>query len=57
MMPKEERKDNQNPSTSTINYGGGGGNGGRIRVPSRKHKNRFKNFLMLFPGYEDKNKI
>lgn len=50
-MPKEERKDNQNPSTNTINYGSGGGNGGRIRVPSRKHKNRFKNFLKLFPWY------
>lgn len=50
-MPKEERKDNQNPSTSTRNYGSGGGNGGRIRVPSRKHKNRFKNFLKLFPWY------
>ena len=48
-MPKEERKDNQNPSTNTINYGSGAGNGGRIRVPSRKHKNRFKNFLKLFP--------
>lgn len=54
-MPKPERKDNQNPVTNTINYGSGGGNGSRLRVPSKKHKNRYKNFLKLFPWYEDKN--
>lgn len=53
-MPKPERKDNQNPATDGINYGSGGGNGGRIRIPSRKHKNRFKNFLKLFPHLKDK---
>ena len=54
-MPKPERKDNQNPVTNTRNYGSGGGNGSRLRVPSKKHKNRYKNFLKLFPWYEDKN--
>jgi len=53
-MPKPERKDNQNPVTNTINWGSGGGNGSRIRVPSKKHKNRYKNFLKLFPKFEDK---
>lgn len=49
-MPKEG-KDNLNPTTSTRNYGGGGGNRNTIRVPSKKHKNRFKNFKKLFPEY------
>ncbi len=49
-MPKEGR-DNQNPVTNTINYSGGGGNRNTIRVPSKKHKNRFKNFKKLFPEY------
>jgi len=49
-MPKED-KDNQNPVTNTINYKGGGGNRNTIRVPSKKHKNRFKNFKKLFPEY------
>jgi len=56
-MPKTERKDNQNPVTNTINWGSGGGNGSRIRVPSKKHKNRYKNFLKLFPNFENKDKI
>lgn len=47
-MPKPERKDNQNPVTNTINWGSGGSHGSRIRVPSKKHKNRYKNFLKLF---------
>lgn len=51
-MPKPERKDNQNPATNAINWGSGGGNGSRIRVPSKKHKNRYKNFLKLFPSFE-----
>jgi hypothetical protein len=50
VMPKEG-KDNQNPTTNTRNYNGGGGNGNAIRVPSKKHKNRFKNFKKLFPEY------
>lgn len=49
--PKRQRKDNQNPQTETINYGGGGGGWSSIRVPSKKHKNRFKNFKKLFPEY------
>ena len=51
IMPKPERKDNQNPTTNTINWGSGGSGGSRIRVPSKKHKNRFKNFKKLFPDY------
>lgn len=49
-MPKEG-KDNQNPVTNTRNYNGGGGNRNTVRVPSKKHKNRFKNFKKLFPEY------
>jgi hypothetical protein len=49
-MPKEG-KDNQNPVTNTRNYNGGGGNSNTVRVPSKKHKNRFKNFKKLFPEY------
>ncbi len=49
VMPKEG-KDNQNPVTNTIN-GTGGGGWNSIRVPSKKHKNRFKNFKKLFPDY------
>lgn len=46
-----EGRDNQNPVTNTINYNGGGGNRNTIRVPSKKHKNRLKNFKKLFPEY------
>lgn len=53
IMPKEG-KDNQNPVTNTRNYSGGGGNRNSIRVPSKKHKNRFKNFKKLFPDYCEK---
>ncbi len=53
-MPKQERKDNQNPVTNTRNFGSGGGNGGWLRVPSKKHTNRYKNFLKLFPWFEEK---
>ena len=52
-MPKPERKDNQNPVTNTINFSGGD-NRNKIRIPSKKHKNRFKNFLKLFPHLKDK---
>jgi hypothetical protein len=54
--PKRERKDNQNPVTNTINYGSGGSGSwsSRIRVPSKKHKNRWKNFIKLFPSFKDK---
>ena len=54
-MPKPERKDNQNPVTNTINWGSDGSHGSRIRVPSKKHVNRYKNFLKLFPWYEENN--
>jgi len=52
-MPKHGR-DNQNPVNNTRNYGSGGTNKNMIRVPSRKHKNRFKNFMKLFPEYCEK---
>jgi hypothetical protein len=56
--PKRIRKDNQNPLTETINYGSGcNGSKSSIRVPSRKHKNRFKNFTKLFPNYCEWNNI
>lgn len=54
-MPKPERKDNQNPVTNTINWGSSGSGSSRIRVPSKKHKNRFKNFKKLFPDYCERN--
>lgn len=47
-MPKPERKDNQNPVTNTYNWGSSGGNRSSIRVPSKKRKNKYKNFLKLF---------
>jgi len=50
--PIRERKDNQNPLTNTINYGSGDGGHSAIRVPSKKHKNRWKNFLKLFPKFK-----
>lgn len=53
LMPKPERRDNQNPKTNTKNYGSGGGNKGWLRVPSKKHKNRYKNFLKLFPWFKE----
>jgi hypothetical protein len=49
--PTVERKDNLNPKTNTVNRGSGGGGYSSIRVPSKKHKNRYKNFLKLFPNY------
>jgi hypothetical protein len=54
-MPKS-RRDNQNPKTNTVN-GSGGSNKNKIRIPSRKHKNRFKNFMKLFPEYCERNGI
>lgn len=50
--PKRERKDNQNPTTGDINWGSGGSHRGKIRVPSKKRKNKWKNFLKLFPNYK-----
>jgi hypothetical protein len=47
-MPKLERKDNLNPVTNTFNYGSSGGNISSIRVPSKKRKNKMKNFKKLF---------
>lgn len=32
--------------------GGGGDNRNKIRIPSKKHKNRWKNFVRLFPKYQ-----
>ena len=52
--PKRERRDNQNPVTNTKNYGGSSGNYPTVRVPSKKHKNRWKNFIKLFPYFKDK---
>ena len=51
-MPKKERKDNQNPKTNTLNYGSGGNGSNTIRIPSKKRKNKWKNFLKLFPNYK-----
>lgn len=53
LMPKSGR-DNGNPVTNTRNYNGGSGNWSSIRVPSKKHKNRFKNFKKLFKEYYEK---
>jgi len=50
--PPIERKDNQNPVTNTYNYGSGYGNRSSIRVPSKKRKNKMKNFKKLFPNYK-----
>lgn len=52
LKPIRERKDNQHPENYGKNWGGSGSNGNRIRVPSKKHKNRYKNFLKLFPNYK-----
>ena len=54
LKPIRERKDNQNPETYGINYGTAGSNCNKIRVPSKKHKNRYKNFLKLFPQFKEK---
>lgn len=52
--PVRERRDNQNPVTETINFGNGYSFKSKIRVPSKKHKNRYKNFLKLFPNFKTK---
>lgn len=52
--PIRERKDNLNPLTETRNYGNGYSFKGKLRVPSKKHKNRYKNFLKLFPNFKSK---
>jgi hypothetical protein len=56
LKPIRERKDNQNPETYGINYSGSPscGNYPKIRIPSKKHKNRYKNFLKLFPQFKEK---
>lgn len=46
-------KDNVNPKTEgtifkTITFNP------RMRIPSKKHKNRYKNFLKIFPSYKEK---
>jgi len=50
------RKDNLNPKTNGINYSGGS-NVNKIRIPSRKHKNKFKNFIKIFPNFCERNNI
>lgn len=51
-MPKY-RVDNMNPVTNGINYSASRGSSyPKERVPSKKHKNRYKNFLKMFPDYE-----
>lgn len=52
--PKRERKDNLNPNTNTFNFGSGGGGYSSIRVPSKKRKNKMKNFKKMFPNYKIK---
>jgi hypothetical protein len=54
--PVRERRDNQNPETYGINYSNSPsyGNHPKIRIPSKKHKNRYKNFLKLFPQFKEK---
>ena len=54
--PKRERKDNLNPNTNTVNWGSGGDGSwySRIRVPSKKRKNKMKNFKKMFPNYKIK---
>ncbi len=42
------RRDNMNPRTEGVNFGSGC-SGSWMRIPSKKHKNRYKNFLKLFP--------
>jgi hypothetical protein len=56
LKPVRERRDNQNPETYGINYSGSPscGNYPKIRIPSKKHKNRYKNFLKLFPQFKEK---
>jgi hypothetical protein len=57
-MPNRERKDNAHPELYGINFGSGGENRSSIRVPSKKRKNKWKNFKKLFPKYcEDNNLI
>ena len=48
--PVQERKDNKN----VRNTSGGGGNFSSVRVPSKKHKNAWKKFKLLFPGVDVK---
>ena len=54
-MPKKQRKDNGHPELDGINYNGGGWNRNKIRVPSKKRKNKWKRFKKLFPEYCERN--
>ncbi len=45
LKPVRERRDNQHPENYGINYGSWGSSGNRIRVPSKKHKNRYEKIL------------
>lgn len=47
------RVDNMNVVTEGLNTSSSPSSSyPKIRVPSKKHKNRYKNFLKLFPNYE-----
>lgn len=49
-MPKY-RVDNMNPKTEGHNFTSYTSYYS-MRIPSKKHKNRYKNFLKLFPNYK-----
>jgi hypothetical protein len=53
-MPPKERKDNGHPELDGINWGGGGDNHNKIRIPSKRRKNKWKRFRKLFPDYCEK---
>lgn len=44
----KNRVDNMNPLTEGLNISSNTGHINSIRIPSKKHKNRFKNFIKLF---------
>lgn len=50
---KNKHKPIYRDNNGYINGTGIGGNKNKIRIPSKKHKNRFKQFLKLFPKYKD----
>jgi hypothetical protein len=56
-MPPKERKDNGHPELDGINHNGGGSNSNKIRVPSKKRKNKWKRFRKLFPEYCERRGI
>lgn len=47
------KRKNKKVDNKYVKVGGGyGGNRNKVRFPSRKHKNRWKRFIKLFPRYE-----